>query len=374
MSRKTKKMDEQKIIVGITQGDVNGIGYEVIIKALADNRILEICTPVIYGSPKVAAYHRKVLEIENLSFNQIPSAEEIDHRKINIVNCCDDEIRVELGKSTPEAGQAAFEALEAATNDLRAGLIDVLVTAPINKDNIQSETFHFPGHTEYLAKKFDSKNYLMLLVSEGFRVGVVTGHVSVSSVSEMITEQSILRKLRVLQKSLISDFAVTAPRIAVLGLNPHNGDNGVIGKEENDIIIPALRKANNEGITALGPYSADGFFGSGLHKKFDAVLAMYHDQGLIPFKTLTFDMGVNFTAGLPIVRTSPDHGTAYDIAGENKASEQSMLQAIYLALDIFRNRQNHEEASSNPLQKYEINTSGESDDVNLMNVPELDDF
>lgn len=367
-------MDEQKIIVGITQGDVNGIGYEVIIKAMADNRILEICTPVIYGSPKVAAYHRKVLEIENLSFNQIRTAAEIDHRKINIVNCCDDEIRVELGKSTKEAGEAAFQALEAATSDLDAGLIDVLVTAPINKDNIQSETFQFPGHTEYLAKKFNSRNYLMLLVSENFRVGVVTGHVPVASVSEMITEQSILRKLKVLHKSLISDFAVTAPRIAVLGLNPHNGDNGVIGKEEAEIIIPALKKANNEGITALGPYAADGFFGSGLHKKFDAVLAMYHDQGLIPFKTLTFDMGVNFTAGLPIIRTSPDHGTAYDIAGENKASEQSMLQAIYLALDIFRNRQNYEEANSNPLQKYEINAAGESDDVNLMNVPEPEDF
>lgn len=368
-------MEEQKIVVGITHGDVNGIGYEVILKALADSHILEICTPIIYGSPKVAAYHRKVLNIEMAPFHQIRTAAEADSRKVNIINCCDDEIRVELGKPSPQAGEAAFQALEAATSDLRAGLIDVLVTAPFNKETVQSEQFQFPGHTEYLAKQFDSRNYLMLLVSESLRVGVVTGHVPISDVPNQITEQAILRKLRVLHRTLVADFAVTAPRIAVLGLNPHSGDNGVIGTEERDIIAPALKKANNDGITALGPYSADGFFGSGLYSKFDAVLAMYHDQGLIPFKTLTFDMGVNYTAGLSVVRTSPDHGTAYDIAGEDKASAQSMLQAIYLAIDTHRNRLIYDEISSNPLSKYDINSAGETDDITLLNTePESREF
>ena len=358
--------NEQKIRVGITQGDVNGIGYEVIIKTFDDPRMIETCTPIIYGSPKVAAYHRKVLEMENLVFNQVRHANEADPRKVNIINCCDENIRVELGKASPMAGEAAYHALEAAVNDLKQGKIDVLVTAPLNKESIQSDHFNFPGHTEYLARHFDVRNHLMLLITENLKVGVVVGHAPISQVPEMISRNVILSKLRILHQSLVADFASTNPRIAVLGLNPHAGDKGVIGNEEQEIIIPAIRKANEEGITALGPYAADGFFGSGQQYKFDAVLAMYHDQGLAPFKALTFDTGVNYTAGLPVVRTSPGHGTAFDIAGLNKASEESFRNAVYFAIDIFKNRLVYEEISKNPLPKYEIQASGDSEDFDLL--------
>ena len=365
-------MKRNKIRVGITHGDINGIGYEVIIKSLSDPRMLEICTPIVYGSPKVAAYHKKVLNAETFNFYQVRSAVEADHNKVNIINCCDDNVRVELGKSSEVAGEAAYLALEQAVSDLKADLIDVLITAPVNKENIQSDHFNFPGHTEYLAQHFEVRNPLMLLISENLRVGVVTGHVPLKMVSELITKEVIVSKLKVLHESLITDFACTNPRIAVLGLNPHSGDNGVIGNEENEIIIPAIKAASEQGITAMGPYPADGFFGSGQQYKFDAVLAMYHDQGLVPFKALTFDNGVNYTAGLPVVRTSPGHGTAFDIAGEDKASEVSFTQAIYNAVDIFRNRRNHMEASSNPLPKYEINSNGESDHVDLTAVEDTD--
>lgn len=361
-----KMSNSQEIRVGITHGDINGIGYEVILKTFADSRMNEICTPIIYGSPKVAAYHRKALDLENVTLNQIRSADEADYRKLNVINCCSDDIRVELGKSSPLAGEAAYQALEAAVEDLKQGRIDVLVTAPINKENIQSDRFSFPGHTEYLAKHFDTKNYLMLLATESLKVGVVVGHAPIAQVPELITRNLILSKLRILHRSLVADFAKTSPRIAVLGLNPHAGDNGVIGKEEQEVIIPALKKAKDEGIVAMGPYAADGFFGAGLQYKFDAVLAMYHDQGLAPFKALTFDTGVNYTAGLPIVRTSPGHGTAYDIAGQGVASEDSFRQAVYFAVDIFRNRLNYEDISSNPLPKYEIQANGDSEDFNLM--------
>lgn len=355
-----------KIVVGITHGDINGIGYEVIMKAFADARMFELCTPIIYGSPKVAAYHKKVLEFNDFTFNQIRTPQEADQRKVNVVNCNDDNIRVELGKNTEHAGEAAYLALEQAVKDLKLGLIDVLVTAPLNKENIQSEKFSFPGHTEFLAGEFESNNYLMLLITENLKVGVVAGHVPVNQIASEITEKNILSKLRVLNQSLKADFGKTNPRIAVLGLNPHAGDNGVIGNEEIEIIRPTIEKANKEGITALGPFPADGFFGSGNYTKFDAILAMYHDQGLAPFKALTFDSGVNFTAGLPIIRTSPGHGTAFEIAGQNIASEESLRQAVYFALDIYRNKQRHEEASKNPLPKYEVNSHGESEDVNLM--------
>lgn len=358
-------MTQNKIKIGITQGDINGIGYEVIIKSLSDSRMTELFTPVIYGSPKVAAYHKKVLNFETFHFNQIRSASEADHNKVNIVNCCDDNVRVELGKSSSHAGEAAYLALEQAINDLKNGEIDALVTAPLNKENIQSEAFDFPGHTEYLAQHFDTKNPLMLLISENLRVGVATGHIPLKDVSIAITKELILSKLKTLHHSLVSDFACTNPRIAVLGLNPHAGDNGVIGNEENEIIIPAVKSANQHGITALGPFAADGFFGSGQYTRFDAILAMYHDQGLTPFKALSFDKGVNYTAGLPIVRTSPGHGTAFDIAGENLASGESFTQAIYQAIDIVRNRAIYNEISNNPLPKYEINTNGESDHVDL---------
>jgi len=363
-------MKNNQIILGITHGDINGIGYEVIIKALSDPRMLELCTPIIYGSPKVAAYHKKVIEAEAFNFNQVRSVDEIDLHKVNIVNSCDENVRVELGKVSPLAGEAAYLALEHAVTDLKNKKIDILVTAPINKESIQSKQFHFPGHTEYLAKHFGVDDPLMFLISEGVRVGVVVGHAPLRKVPELITKELIVSKLKILYHSLVADFACTNPRIAVLGLNPHAGDNGLLGDEEQKIILPAIREAENLGITALGPYPADGFFGSGQQYKFDAVLAMYHDQGLAPFKALTFDRGVNYTAGLPVVRTSPGHGTAFNIAGENIASFESFQQAIFFAIDIFKNRLRFEEASKNPLPKYEINANGESEDIDLMGVDE----
>lgn len=358
-------MKRDKIKIGITQGDINGIGYEVIIKSLSDIRMLEMCTPIIYGSPKVAAYHKKALNFESFIFNQVRSAADADYNKVNIINCCDDNVRVELGKSSNHAGEAAYLALEQAINDLKDGNIDALVTAPVNKENIQSDVFNFPGHTEYMAEHFGVKNPLMLLISENLRVGVVTGHLPIKDVPQAITKELIVSKIKTLHQSLVKDFACTNPRIAVLGLNPHAGDNGVLGNEENDIILPALKAVLEKGITALGPYPADGFFGSGQYLKFDAVLAMYHDQGLAPFKALTFDSGVNFTAGLPVVRTSPGHGTAFDIAGQNVASDESFRNAIYQAIDIFKNRAIYQEVSKNPLPRYEINSNGESDHVDL---------
>ena len=351
-------MEQHKIKVGITHGDINGIGYEVIIKALADNRILEMCTPILYGSPKVAAYYRKAMDSEIFTFNNINSAKEANPKRANIINCVSEEIRVELGKSTKQAGEASLAALEAAVRDLKSGDIDVVVTGPINKENIQSDTFHFPGHTEYFAKEFGTKNFLMLMVSDILKVGVVTGHVPVSQVAALITKEKIVNDLRVLHKVMLEDFSIRKPRIAVLGLNPHAGDGGLIGDEETRIILPAVKQANDEGIIALGPYPADGFFGSGEFKKFDATLAMFHDQGLIPFKSFAFESGVNFTAGLPIIRTSPGHGTAYGLAGTGTASEESFRNAIYLAIDIFENRKTYGVLSKNPLQRHEIDRSG----------------
>lgn len=342
--------EEQKIKVGITQGDVNGIGFEVIMKTLSDQEIYDNFTPIIYGSPKVAAYHRKALNIQNFSLNNIKVAAEAHPKRVNIVTCCDDNTRVELGKSTSESGKAAFEALKLAVDDLKNGEIDVLITAPINKKNIQSDEFAFPGHTEYLEQIAGEGKALMLLVANNLRVGVVAGHVPISEVSSYITKELILEKLRILNNSLKHDFTIRRPRIAVLGLNPHAGDNGLLGKEELEIITPAIEEANAEGIYAMGPYAADGIFGSDAINKFDAILAMYHDQGLAPFKALAFDSGVNYTAGLPFVRTSPDHGTAYDIAGQDKANPDSFRAAIYLALDIYRNRMIYKEISSNPMQ------------------------
>lgn len=367
-------MKRNKIRVGITQGDINGIGYEVIIKSLIDPRMLEICTPIVYGSPKVAAYHKKVLNAGTFNFYQVRSAIEANHNKVNIINCCDDNVRVELGKSSTSAGEAAYQALEQAISDLKADLIDVLITAPVNKENIQSDHFNFPGHTEYLAQHFEVTNPLMLLISEDLRVAVATGHVPLKDVPGKITKELLVAKLKTLHEALVMDFACTNPKIAVMGLNPHAGENGVLGNEENEIIIPAIKEVAELGITALGPYPADGFFGSGQQYKFDAILAMYHDQGLAPFKALTFDKGVNYTAGLPIIRTSPGHGTAFDIAGEGNASYVSFTEAIYNAVDIYRNRKNFKEASGNPLPKYEIKSNGESDHVDLSSVEEDADF
>ena len=356
---------KHKIKIGISQGDINGIGYEVIMKTLLDARILEMCIPIVYGSPKVAAYHRKALNINNFNFNNIYEAREADPRRANIINCIDDNIRVELGKSSELAGEASYMALERSVADLKNGEIDALITAPINKDNIQSDKFNFPGHTEFLAEQFGTSNYLMLMVSEMMKIGVVTTHVPLSKVSSLITKEAILNKLRIISSSLEQDFSIKKPRIAVLGLNPHAGDSGLLGPEEKGIIIPAIEKARHEGILALGPYPSDGFFGSGDYVKFDAILAMYHDQGLIPFKLASFEKGVNYTAGLPFIRTSPAHGTAFDIAGEDKASPDSFRQALYLAIDIYRSRELYREISKNPLKKFDINPNQVDESVDL---------
>lgn len=343
-------MSEEKIIVGISQGDINGIGLEVIIKTFLDPQIFDICTPVVFGSNKTASFHRKALNIEDFSFNQIKDLSEINHKRANIINVYDDEPLVELGKQTETGGTYAFKSLEAAAYALAQKKIDVLITAPINKENIQSPDFKFPGHTEYLDDRFGDGNSLMFLVSDDLRVAVVTGHIPVTQVAAALSTEKIIKKIQVLNKSLIQDFQIRKPKIAVLGLNPHAGDNGVIGNEEQNIIIPAINKTKDEGMLVYGPYPADGFFGNGTYKQFDAVLAMYHDQGLIPFKTIAFNNGVNFTAGLPVVRTSPDHGTAYDIAGKNLASEESFRKALYMAIDIYKTRQMHGEITSNPLK------------------------
>jgi 4-hydroxythreonine-4-phosphate dehydrogenase len=343
-------MSEEKIIVGISQGDINGIGLEVIIKTFLDPQIFDICTPVVFGSQKTASFHRKALNIEDFSFHPIKDVSEINHKRANIINVYEDEPVVELGKQTPVGGSYAFKSLEAAAYALAQNKIDVLVTAPINKENIQSEDFKFPGHTEYLDDRFGDGNSLMFLVSDTLRVAVVTGHIPVTQVAQALNPEKILKKIQVLHKSLMQDFQVRKPKIAVLGLNPHAGDNGVIGNEELNIIIPAIKKAKDEGMLVYGPYPADGFFGNGTYKQFDAVLAMYHDQGLIPFKTISFNSGVNFTAGLPVVRTSPDHGTAYDIAGKNLASEESFRKALYTAIDIYKTRKMHAELNANPLK------------------------
>lgn len=353
------------IRVGITQGDINGIGYEVIMKTLLDPRILEMCIPIVYGSPKVAAYHRKALDINNLSFNHIRSTKEAYARKAHIINCIDDNVRVELGKSTRDAGESSFMALDRACSDLQNGFIDVLITAPINKDNIQSENFNFPGHTEFLAEAFNAEEYAMLMVSETMKIGVVTGHIPLSKVAENLSIEAVLSKIRIIAKSLQQDFSITKPKIAVFGLNPHAGDNGLLGSEEKEIIIPAIAQAQKEGIIALGPYPADGFFGSEDYRKFDAILAMYHDQGLIPFKLASFERGVNYTAGLSVVRTSPAHGTAYQIAGEGNASPESFRQALYLAIDVFRNREIYKEISKNPLRRYDVNPNQVDESVDI---------
>ena len=341
----------EQIKVGITQGDINGISYEVIIKTLLDSRINELCVPIVYGSAKVAAYHRKALNIQNFSLNIIRDADKAHLKKSNVINTMDDNIRVELGKSTPEAGKASVGALEQAVSDLKDGKIDVLVTGPVNKDNIQSEEFDFPGHTEYLTRHFGSdQDTLMMMVSDLMKVGVVTGHIPLKQVPEVLSQELILRKLRVLDKTLLQDFKIRKPRIAVFGLNPHASDSGLMGEEENDVVIPAIKRAKEEDIMAFGPYPADGFFGSSNIKKFDAILAMYHDQGLAPFKAISFDEGVNFTAGLNIVRTSPDHGTAYELAGKDEASPTSFRNALFLALDVYRNRREYQNLASNPLE------------------------
>ena len=344
-------MEEKKIRVAITQGDTNGVGYEVVLKAFADPTILELCTPIIYGSAKIATYHKKALNLET-NFSTINKAEDARDGRVNLLVCHDDDTKVEFGQPSAEAGQAALYALDRAMTDYRSGLFDVLVTAPINKATIQSPNFHFPGHTEYIETSVgEGKKALMILMNDVLRVALVTTHLPIKDIVKAISKEAIIEKATIFHQSLRRDFRISCPRIAVLSLNPHAGDNGLLGAEEKDIIQPAIEQLAENGIQAFGPYAADGFFGSGSFNYFDGVLAMYHDQGLAPFKTIALDNGVNYTAGLPIVRTSPDHGTAYDIAGQGKADENSFRQAIYTAIDIWRNRQNYDEPLKNPLPK-----------------------
>lgn len=357
--------EKGKIRVGITQGDINGIGYEVIFKTFATPEMFDICTPVVYGSPKSAAYHRKALEME-VPYNAIEKFDEIQDNRLNIVNCNSDEVRIELGNNTQEAGQAAFEALERAVQDYKDGKIDVIVTAPINKSTIQNEAFNFPGHTEYLQERCGGEEKsLMLLCNGDLRVAVATSHLALRDVPAAITPELLEEKITILNKALIEDFNIDAPKIAVLSLNPHAGDNGLLGSEENEIIAPTVRKMNDNGIFCYGPFAVDGFMGSGKYNSFDAILAMYHDQGLAPLKALGMSEGINFTAGLSIIRTSPAHGVAYDIVGKGVADENSFRQAIYAAIDIYRNRRMYNEARRNPLRKLYLEKRDDSNRLNL---------
>lgn len=332
-------MSATKPFIGITLGDYNGIGPEVILKALGSQRILKWCTPVIYGSQQVIQFYRKQLDLQDWSIDSIASMEEATEGHTSLITCWDDaNMVVEPGKVTPEAGKAAFACLDRAAQDLDKGLLSALVTAPINKHNIQSEDFKFPGHTEYLTERFEAKNSLMMMVSDGFRMGVATGHLPLQDVSKALTKELIKSKIDVFLQSLQEDFAIEKPKLAVLGLNPHAGESGLLGQEELEIIQPVIEEYRKKGILVFGPYPADGFFGKAQFKEFDGVLGMYHDQGLIPFKYIAFETGVNFTAGLPIIRTSPDHGTAYDIAGKNEADPSSFLHAFFLAIDLVKNR------------------------------------
>jgi 4-hydroxythreonine-4-phosphate dehydrogenase len=346
-----------KPIIAITAGDTNGVGYEVIIKALLETHMFELCKPVIYGNAAVAKHHIQTLgeEWRNIQWNNIDDARQAKDGRLNLITCYTDNTPVQLGTPTPEAGKAALASLERACRDLKANAVDALVTAPINKDSVnvalassgKSGSDAFTGHTEYLERQFGGQS-LMMLCSGNLRVALVCNHVSIAEIPSQITEEHILAKLKLLNESLKRDFGMEKPRIAVLALNPHAGDQGLLGKEEQEIIIPAIAKANEQGIWAFGPYASDGFFGSGHFSQFDAVLAMYHDQGLIPFKTLDMSGG-NYTAGLPIVRTSPDHGTGYDIAGKDQADASSMRNAIYMALDVLHRRSEYDELRANPL-------------------------
>jgi len=337
-----------KIIVGISIGDINGIGLEVVLKTFEDKRMLDFCTPVLFGASKLISIHKKILNFDN-SIHNIHSLDKIIEGRINLMNVWKDDVRVEFGKATKEGGNYALRSLEAATEALKEGKVDMLLTAPINKENIQSEEFNFPGHTEYLEERLEGKS-LMILMTDELRIGLITGHIPISKVASTITSKLIKEKVSVMHQSLIRDFNISKPKIAVLGLNPHCGDKGVIGKEDDTVIRPAIAEIKETGKLVFGPYAADGFFGSGNYKNFDGVLAMYHDQGLAPFKALSFGNGVNFTAGLNKVRTSPDHGTGYDIAGKRKANPDSFKEALFTGLSIFKNRNELSELKANALK------------------------
>lgn len=333
-----RKAKDTKPIVGITIGDINGIGPEVIINSLSDSRILNHLTPVIFGSTKVLSFYRKMLNIEEFHYNQIKNINEINPRKINVINCWPEMVEINVGQVTNEAGNCAYLALREATNYLKEGKIDAIVTAPINKKNIQRDDFKFVGHTDFIADELGAEDNLMLMVNEDLRIGVVTAHIPISEISESLTKEAIEKKLKILIKTLKQDFGIDKPRVALLGLNPHAGEDGLLGMEESEVIEPVIANFKNKGHLVFGPFPSDGFFGTLQYQKYDGILAMYHDQGLIPFKMLGFESGVNFTAGIPKVRTSPDHGTAYGIAGKNIANPLSMREAIYLAANTVKTR------------------------------------
>ena len=361
-------MPEHKLRIGITQGDTNGIGWEVILKALADPRMTELFTPVVYGSPKAAAYYRNTIaEIESVSFNPVASAAEARRGKVNLA-ACGEGAEIVPGKASADAGRAAVEALSAAMRDLKEGHLDAIVTAPFDKETVQADDFRYTGHTEYLAAELGGEA-MMIMCSDVLRVGLVTKHIPVSEISRSISKEKIVHDLHTLRRSLIEDFGIVEPRIAVMALNPHAGDGGLLGHEELEIIRPAIVEAFRQGVLAFGPFAADGLFAGGGYAKYDGILAMYHDQGLAPFKTLSPD-GVNFTAGLAKVRTSPDHGTAYDIAGQDKADAQSMRSAIYAAIDIVEHRRAWTEWSRNPLQRAEREKGGR--DISVKDLPQTE--
>ncbi len=346
---------QHKPIIGITLGDYNGIGPEVILKALEGNHLNNYYVPVIYGSTRILNRYRQLLQLKELQIQGAQSIEQINRKHLTVINCWNDQqSEVEPGKITEPAGKAAFASLSRAVEDLKAGKIQALVTAPINKDTIQGEAFNFPGHTEYLANAFGVSEALMFMVSDALRVGVLTGHIPLSNVPAHLTAEKLRQKIKQMLQSLRMDFGIQKPRLAILGLNPHAGENGLIGEEDKQVILPLVSEFRQKGHLVFGPFPADGFFGSATYRKYDAVLAMYHDQGLVPFKTIAFHSGVNFTAGLPVVRTSPDHGTAYDIAGKNLADPESMLQAIHLACDVWQLRQETAEIAANALGKVAI--------------------
>jgi 4-hydroxythreonine-4-phosphate dehydrogenase len=331
-------MTQSKPRIGITIGDLNGIGPEVVIKALADNRLLNLVTPVLYGSSKVISFYKKLLNIEEFNYTQVKAKGQLAHKAVNVVNCWEDSIDITPGKPSREAGKAALTALKHACEELKERHLDALVTAPIDKNSIHGDDFPFKGHTEFLSQYFGSGDSLMFMVSDTIRVGLLTEHVSIAEVTALVTKERLQSKLTLMEASLRKDFGINKPRIAVLGLNPHAGDSGLIGKEDEQVIKPVVNDFRNKGKLVFGPFPADGFFGMAQYQKYDGILAMYHDQGLIPFKAIAFENGVNFTAGLPVIRTSPDHGTAYTIAGKNQANESSLREAIYRAGEIFRHR------------------------------------
>ena len=354
----------EKLKIGITIGDLNGVGLEVILKTVADERILKLCTPVVFGSSKVVSYHKNIVQVE-FPFANIRAAEEAEDGKVNVVNCWNENVNITLGRIGEAGGKYAYMALEAATKALKFGEIDALVTAPINKKAMQMAGFTHVGHTEYITEQLGAKESLMLMVNDGLRVGLVTNHLPLSKVAENVTREKILAKINIMNETLKIDFNIERPTIAVLALNPHAGDEGAIGMEEEEIIRPAIDMAKERGIMAFGPFPADGFFGSGQHTKFDGILAMYHDQGLVAFKALSFGDGVNYTAGLTGVRTSPDHGTAFDIAGKNVADPSSFRKALFLAIDIAKNRAFYTEMTSNPLKSRSAKFKQGEDEVIL---------